>query len=150
MIFPCKFSTKVHIHTFCVARWKCLIDLSTEWKTGCGSENLIFKDTVSYSILINYNTNTILPSIRTIQYNTYTIQYPLQLYRIYFFFIWQEDICNNYWSFQKNPYSQSIQNCIKAYKVIRLIWKNHFCLLWKISLWLTSRKRKNVFSFFKK
>ena len=50
MIFPCKFSTKLHIHMFWVAQWRRLIDLSTEWKTGCGSENLIFKKTVSYGL----------------------------------------------------------------------------------------------------
>ena len=29
MIFPCKFSTKLHIHMFWVAQWRRLIDLST-------------------------------------------------------------------------------------------------------------------------
>ena len=29
---------KRHIHNFWVAQWRCLIDLSTVWKTGCGSE----------------------------------------------------------------------------------------------------------------
>ena len=59
---------------FRVAQWRRLIDLSTEWKTGCGSENLIFKDTVSFKILVNYTIPIqYFPVLG--QYNTILIQY---------------------------------------------------------------------------
>ena len=46
--FPCKFSMNIHVHMFWVLQWKCLTDLSIEWKTGCGSENREFPGSVSY------------------------------------------------------------------------------------------------------
>ena len=48
--FPCKFSMNIHVHMFWVLQWKCLTDLSIEWKTGCGSENREFPGSVSYVI----------------------------------------------------------------------------------------------------
>ena len=69
MIFPCKFSTRIHIHKFWVAQWRRLIDLSTLWKNGGGSENLTFKKTVSYVLIqCRYDIETI-----SIQYRYNTI-----------------------------------------------------------------------------
>ena len=54
-VIPCKFSINEHIHMLWVAQWKCLIDLSTLWKTGCGSENLVLKKKYLRSAQITRN-----------------------------------------------------------------------------------------------